>query len=457
MFKVFIYSLIFYSILNAQEYPKIYSKLATPLFKAKIIFNQYSHLDGIEKRSTAYSLDVDSILSNGYSLMEKRKLTKKERTEYLHSLRTLNKKYNQIIYELSKHMSQAIDRNDYKKFKSLVNISLNEIFTSNKLAEKAIKYYKKNKHLGKINSIEELINNTKIIPFNNTPVSKSTKQIMDVPSYIHDIYWTSSIGSNISYKGFIYGGNKTDISNSQRILDIGRSLGGVVSDEYGNIYWSDIDEKAILKSDVYGANVEVIVDNLTHPLGLAIDNKRKRIYWSDWMNTKRPQKGYVGYSDFDGQNRRTIIGQRLISGGQICIDSKFDKLYIADMFGKSIFSSDMEGLNLKLIAYSKQPSGIAVDYKNKRIVWSDSSSDAIYSAELDGSIKKKLIDFNDAFASPSSICIHHELQRLIYSVSLQHQGVIESSGLHGADRRVEFSAQKLYNVGGLFIRYNIQN
>jgi hypothetical protein len=450
--------LIFITFLRAETYPSLYSKLATPLFQAENIFSQYIDYSDIKEHNEIYALETKRLITKGFLLDKETKHKKEDVLLYLKSLRELEKKYNHILLLLSKHLLNSIEKDDYDSFSKLASIPLDSFYRSSSFKQKVITYYKHSKK-SKIATLEHLIKNEKIalanIPYKNNSNNNSNVVNSGIQNTLYDVYWTSSINSNneaTQYRGYVYAAYKNALSEGKKILDLGIFLGEVCSDKYGNIYWIKNRENKIYKSDANGENIEILETNVVNLRYMFIDAKNDRIYWSGWEKENGELSGKVGYTTLDGINHRTIIQHRLKGSGSLAIDYVHNKLYIADPSGNGIYMSSLDGLGLRLIAYSPQASGIALDVANNKIIWTDSSTDKIYSANLDGKDKQTLIDFNDKFASPSHVKIDFEKRRLIYSVAIEHQGVLESSDMNGNDRRIEFSADILYNVGGLFIR-----
>ena len=450
--------LIFFTLLQARTYPVIYAKFATPLFQAENIFGQYAEYPDIQKQNEIYALETKKLIAKGFLLDQENKHKKEDVLLYLKSLRELEKKYDYILFLLSKHLLGAIEKDDYDSFSKLANISLNSFYRSSSFKQKVIAYYKNNQK-NKIATLEHLIKNEKIalasIRYENNIKNNSNIVNTKVQNTLYDVYWTSSINSNneaTKHKAYVYAAYKNALSEGKKILDLGTPLSGVCSDKNGNIYWIKSRENKIYKSDTNGENFEILETNVENLRYMLIDTKNNRMYWSGWEKENGKLSGKVGYTTLDGTNHRTIIQHRLKGSGSLAIDHVHNKLYIADPSSNGIYVSNLDGLGLKLIAYSPQAIGIALDVANNKMFWSDSASDKIYSANLDGKDKKTLIAFDDAFASPTHVKIDFTKRRLIYSVSIEHQGVLESCDMNGNDRRIEFSADILYNVGGLFIR-----
>lgn len=250
----------------------------------------------------------------------------------------------------------------------------------------------------------------------------------------YDIYWSSSISGSEGVDSGIYGIGGSSFDKTTKIIDLNTSINSCVVDNKGNIYWADADKKAIFKADQTGGNITEIVNNLTHPIGLAIDEERKRIYWSDWLQTNPVQTGEIGYANMDGTGQNIIITTGLSSGGHLLIDTINDKLYISDIFGSKIVRTDMEGIGVETIVIADQPSQMAIDYKNEKIIWADIGSDNISSVDFDGANEQELIAFDDIFANPSALGIDYKTERILFVVNKQDIGLtqeLKSSDLNG--------------------------
>jgi hypothetical protein len=251
---------------------------------------------------------------------------------------------------------------------------------------------------------------------------------------IYDVYWVNAVGGG---KGGIYGGKTDALDVPSRIIGVHGRIKTVAVDKKGNIYWSNNIENAIYRADKNGDNITRIISGLSHPLGIAIDNKRGRIYWADWQ--QKIKKGFIGYSNLDGSESKLIVVDQLKSGGDIFYDTKYDILYISDLFGAKIMRLDLKNYDLSKLTHAEQPGGLAVDYKNRRVVWADTGNDSIMSVRFDGSDKYDLIKFESAFANPEALTLDEVNNQLIYAIhnnDVNSGDQIELSNLDGSKRRV---------------------
>lgn len=254
------------------------------------------------------------------------------------------------------------------------------------------------------------------------------------PTY--DIYWTSSIGDNLGrYTGGIYGVKRDAMDISTKIINLTTRINPSTVDEAGNIYWCDVTNKGIYKADPDGSNIRKIISDLRHPRGIAIDNNNRRIYWANWLE----DRGEIGFADLSGEEVNIIVSDKHIlrSGGHLFYDGIYNKLYVSDLSGHQVMRIDLKTNDITRLTYANQPTGIVVDYKNRRVVWADVADDSISSIKFDGSDKKVLIKFESIFANPNSLTIDTVNDRLVYSIyEPKHGERLETSNLDGTNRQV---------------------
>ena len=223
---------------------------------------------------------------------------------------------------------------------------------------------------------------------NNTDRNSGNSQ-----SAKYDIYFCSyiGIGSNDSRAG-IYGLNR-GMSEPIKIIDLsGKIIDSCAVAKNGNIYWGDRREKAIFKSNLRGGNVRKIVSGLDIPYrGLVIDEKRQRLYWSNWLQKNKPQSGEIGYSDLNGNNKKTI-SLDLKSGGYLAIDYTYDKLYVSDLFGDKIIKIDMNSNDIERIISTDRPNQLAIDSIHGQLFWYDKEAKKLMSKDLSENNADKIFD-----------------------------------------------------------------
>ena len=421
------------TLLYSKPYPSIFLEMGTPLYSANSIFSNYLDFKNIKNHSNQYQKFMHEVLKYGYRLDKMENPPKKDILNYLKKLRELQSKYDYITYMLSSLLLQSIDKDDYNKFRRIATIEIDslEIFDLN--SEKIISYYKKNLHKGKIENIERL--NSK-----NQRIKKHIVTNSIASKHIYDIYWASSIGgSSQKYDGGIYGANIDAMDIPTKIINLTSRINPVTVDKDGNIYWCDVTNMGIYKANPDGTNIRKIISGIKHPIGIAIDNNNKRVYWANWLNEKGKRKGEIGFSSLSGSGKHIIISDRhvLKSGGHIFYDGVYNKLYVSDLFGHQVIRIDLKTNNTTKISNANQPADLVVDYKNRRVIWSDIAKDSISSVKFDGSDKKVLIKFKSIFANPGSLTIDTINNRLVYAINTKKGGEqLETSNLDGTNRQV---------------------
>ena len=83
----------------------------------------------------------------------------------------------------------------------------------------------------------------------------------------------------------------------------------------GKVYWSDITQKTISRSDLDGQNSEVVIgDNLVVTDGLRVDFIGRKMYWTD-TGKKR-----IEVADLDGVDRRVLVWQDINKPRALVLD-----------------------------------------------------------------------------------------------------------------------------------------
>ncbi|MCF6339168.1 MAG: M23 family metallopeptidase [Sulfurimonas sp.] len=155
MIKFLTLFLLFFTFLHSKEYPIVFSKMGTPLYKSIEPIKKLSTLKEIKKSSLEYLKKANKTLNYGYRIdNEDGEVNPKI---YLLKLRKLQKKHDYILHLLHKEINHSINKKDYPLFIKLTNYKLDGLLKSKSLLEKSIKFYKKNKNKSKSKLLEEKI------------------------------------------------------------------------------------------------------------------------------------------------------------------------------------------------------------------------------------------------------------------------------------------------------------
>ena len=281
------------------------------------------------------------------------------------------------------------------------------------------------------------------------PLSDSTPKYKEINYNQFHSYWVHAMSGTgpdgiQRYKGAIFGCAQESFNNPVEIVSLDHDVRSIVVDENRNIYWTDITTGEILKADPSGHNIRAIVRGLMYPIALAIDNKNKKLYWNDWQNKLKQQKGYIGRSSLNGEGAEIIVSSGLRSGGTIKIDEREGKIYVADLFGKKIVRINLDGTNMVQIVYSEQPAGLDIDYDHRRIYWSDLSKDGIYASDFDGRNQQRIYTNGDGFSNPEALMYDHRLQRIFFAQNINYQDTIFSIDINGNNLQNVYAQPHLY-------------
>uniref|UniRef100_A0A8C2EPV9 Low density lipoprotein receptor-related protein 1Aa n=1 Tax=Cyprinus carpio TaxID=7962 RepID=A0A8C2EPV9_CYPCA len=157
------------------------------------------------------------------------------------------------------------------------------------------------------------------------------------------LYWTDVVEDKI-YRGKL-SENGAALTSFDVVIQYGLATpeGLAVDWIAGNIYWveSNLDQIEVAKLDGT-MRTTLLAGDVEHPRAIALDPREGILFWTDW-DASMPR---IEAASMSGHGRRTIH-KETGSGGW--------------------------------------PNGLTVDYLERRILWIDARSDAIYSAKYDGS------------------------------------------------------------------------
>lgn len=201
----------------------------------------------------------------------------------------------------------------------------------------------------------------------------------------------------------------------------------------------DIDQ-ASLKGGISG-KPNVIMKQGINPEGIAYDWVSKKIYWTDSSNKS------IYAMNSDGSQVVEIV--HVDRPRALVLDPCAGYLYYTDWgrLGNSgrIFRVTMAGDQKTPIINSSltQPSGLAIDYTERRLYWSDASREKIERSDLDGNNRQVLIS---ATIYPFALSVHGNF---IYWTDLQLHGVYRAEKNTGSNmieivKRIEESPRDIH-------------
>ncbi|MCJ1319172.1 hypothetical protein MMC15_004505 [Xylographa vitiligo] len=180
------------------------------------------------------------------------------------------------------------------------------------------------------------------------------------------------------------------------------------------LYWSDREGMRVFRANFDGSNVEMLVragqgdadrkDARNWCVGIAVDIKRGRIYWTQ----KGPSKGNQGRlftADInlpegetpDNRSDKKILLDHLPEPIDLDLDAEENVLYLTDRgdppFGNTVSSIDLNNpakiQKRTLVKKLHEAIGLALDVENKQMYVTDLLG-GLYRANMDGSEEKVL-------------------------------------------------------------------
>ncbi|XP_046659437.1 low-density lipoprotein receptor-related protein 2 [Homalodisca vitripennis] len=194
-----------------------------------------------------------------------------------------------------------------------------------------------------------------------------------------------------------------------------------------------------------GDKVKPIINRGINPEGIAYDWTQKKIYWTDSSNNS------IYAMNMDGSE--LVMIARVERPRAIVVDPCNGSLYYTDWgrFGTSgkIFRTTMAG-SLKRAIIERdlsQPSGLAIDYDEHMLYWTDAVREKIERSTLNGQNREVLIS---ATIYPFAITVH---RNYIYWTDLQLRGVYRAEKHTGANmvemvKRLEDSPRDIQVYSG---------
>lgn len=167
------------------------------------------------------------------------------------------------------------------------------------------------------------------------------------------------------------------------VLDINGKAGvGMAYDDVNNwLYFSDFEitgSGKIWRCRLDGSELTAIVDNLTDPYGIALDQAGGKIYWAD-------DDGNISRANLDGSSPE--IGIVHIAGGQmraVALAPQAGKMFFYEVNLENLYVANLDGSNPSIVVSGVYGYAIEVDETNQKIYFDDQNSNTLIKANLDG-------------------------------------------------------------------------
>ncbi|XP_042260961.1 nidogen-2 isoform X7 [Thunnus maccoyii] len=185
-------------------------------------------------------------------------------------------------------------------------------------------------------------------------------------------------------------GTRLDASRSKTLLTLHGSI--VVGLSYdckeNQVYWTDLSARTINRASMEsGAEPEILINtNLVSPEGLAVDVKRRLMFWVD------SNPDVIETANLDGSGRRTLFDADLVNPRAIIVVSSTGTLYWTDWNREApkIESSSVDGQNRRVVVSDGigLPNALTYDSSSGQICWADAGTKRLECIFPDGSGRK---------------------------------------------------------------------
>ncbi|KAF7989294.1 hypothetical protein HCN44_007968 [Aphidius gifuensis] len=209
----------------------------------------------------------------------------------------------------------------------------------------------------------------------------------------------------------------------------------------------NIDEYLVFatRTEIRGINLDLQstnipfkpIGNLTNVVGIDFDYDDKKLLFTQirpWAKI-----AWLSSDNFMKNDIHTIIGKGINPEG-ISYDWTQKKIYWTDSSNNSIYAMNLDGSDLVMITRVDRPRAIVVDPCNGTLYYTDwgrfGTSGKIYRTTMAGSLKKAIIDKD--LSQPSGLAIDYDEKMLYWTDAVREK--IERSDLNGKNREVLVSA-----------------
>ncbi|MEN8303711.1 MAG: glutaredoxin domain-containing protein [Campylobacterota bacterium] len=139
----------------------MFAKQGTPLYKAMISFSNIEEVPTLKTVIDDYVSEAKETKELGFKADKFKE--KKDVNIYFKSLRALQNRHDKLIGLSTRILYEAIKSDDYKEFKNMISLGISYYEKKPKMRENILKYYKKNRKIFKINSLEKILRDDRSI------------------------------------------------------------------------------------------------------------------------------------------------------------------------------------------------------------------------------------------------------------------------------------------------------
>lgn len=182
-------------------------------------------------------------------------------------------------------------------------------------------------------------------------------------------------------------GTRLNTAQAKTLLTLhGSIVVGIAFDcQENRVYWTDLSARTISRASLApGAEPETLIStNLVSPEGLAVDVKRRLMFWVD------SNPDMIESANLDGSGRHTLFDTELVNPRAIIVVSSTGTLYWTDWNREApkIESSTVDGQNRRVIVSDGigLPNALTYDHSMGQVCWADAGTKRLECVSPDGS------------------------------------------------------------------------
>ncbi|XP_035984365.1 nidogen-2 isoform X2 [Fundulus heteroclitus] len=196
-------------------------------------------------------------------------------------------------------------------------------------------------------------------------------------------------------------GTRLDAARSKTLLTLhGSIVVGMAYDcKENKVYWTDLSARTINRASMAsGAEAEMLINtDLVSPEGLAVDAKRRLMFWVD------SNMDVIESADLDGSRRRTLFDSDLVNPRAIIAVSSTGSLYWTDWNREApkIETSTVDGQGRRVVVSDGigLPNALTYDSSSGQICWADAGTKRLECISPNGSGRRLIhSDLNYPFS-----------------------------------------------------------
>ena len=203
------------------------------------------------------------------------------------------------------------------------------------------------------------------------------------------------------------------------------------------IFWTDWGTDKIQRANLDGSNIEdIVTQGLSSPSGIALDVAGGKMYWTDFRTAK------IQRANLDGSSIQDLVKLQYSWSGDpggiwfggpvgIALDVEGGKMYWTDSGTDKIQRANLDGSNIEDIVTQglEIPGDIALDVVGGKMYWTDAHTDKIQRANLDGSNIEDLV--TRRLNGPDGIALDVVGGKMYWTDA--HTGKIQRANLDGSN------------------------